>query len=148
MGKGTDPHQERQVDRNHLHISEALALTADRVYLKDGAVISESLKKRSQGTYGPFPCRPPFLDTQNLVHNIRAAQRRPDRGRGVLLRDWPRPTAWWHVYAVMRSAGITGPHANPKGLRHGFGIKAVTSGISLNMVQKWLGHAELSTTSI
>jgi site-specific recombinase XerD len=41
-----------------------------------------------------------------------------------------------------------GPHACPKGLRHGFGVTAVSNGIALNMVQKWLGHAQLSTTAI
>jgi site-specific recombinase XerD len=33
-------------------------------------------------------------------------------------------------------------------LRHGFGVKAVSSGIALNMIQKWLGHAQLSTTAL
>lgn len=28
------------------------------------------------------------------------------------------------------------------------GVKAVTSQVPLNMVQKWLGHAQLVTTSI
>jgi integrase len=41
-----------------------------------------------------------------------------------------------------------GPHACPKGLRHGFGVAAVSKGIALNMVQKWLGHAQLTTTAI
>ena len=45
-------------------------------------------------------------------------------------------------------AGISGPQASPKGLRHGFGVAAVQAGIPLNMVQKWLGHAQLSTTAI
>jgi len=45
-------------------------------------------------------------------------------------------------------AGIAGPQASPKGLRHGFGVAAVQAGIPLNMVQKWLGHAQLSTTAI
>ena len=40
------------------------------------------------------------------------------------------------------------PHASPKGLRHGFGVAAVSAGIPLNLVQKWLGHAQLSTTAI
>ena len=48
----------------------------------------------------------------------------------------------------MKTAGIAGPHACPKGLRHGFGIKAVTSEVPLNMTQKWLGHARISTTAI
>ena len=33
--------------------------------------------------------------------------------------------------AVMKAAKIGGPHATPKGLRHGFGIKAVTCGVPL-----------------
>jgi site-specific recombinase XerD len=48
----------------------------------------------------------------------------------------------------MTVARITGPQATPKGLRHGFGIKAVISQVPLNMVQKWLAHAQLATTSI
>ena len=45
-------------------------------------------------------------------------------------------------------AGISGPQASPKGLRHGFGVAAVQAGSPLNMVQKWLGHTQLSTTAI
>jgi integrase/recombinase XerD len=57
-------------------------------------------------------------------------------------------TAWRHVKAVMRVAGIRGVQASPKGLRHGFGVAAVQAGIPLNLVQRWLGHAQLSTTAI
>jgi integrase/recombinase XerD len=50
---------------------------------------------------------------------------------------------------LIKAAGIPdGPHASPKGLRHGFGVTAVSKGIALNMVQKWLGHAQLTTTAI
>jgi len=48
----------------------------------------------------------------------------------------------------MREARQDGPQATPKGLRHGFGVAAAQAGIPLNMVQKWLGHAQLSTTAI
>ena len=48
----------------------------------------------------------------------------------------------------MAMARINKPQASPKGLRHGFGVAAVEAGIPLNMVQKWLGHAQLSTTAI
>ncbi|WP_284945040.1 tyrosine-type recombinase/integrase [Acidisoma cladoniae] len=57
-------------------------------------------------------------------------------------------TAWRQVHAVMEGAGLSGPHASPKRLRHGFGVAAVSAGISLNLVQKLLGHAQLSTTAI
>jgi integrase/recombinase XerD len=31
-------------------------------------------------------------------------------------------TGWRAVHAVMENAGLDGPHASPKGLRHGFGV--------------------------
>jgi integrase/recombinase XerD len=57
-------------------------------------------------------------------------------------------TGWRAVRAVMETARIGGPQASPKGLRHGFGVAAVSAGIPLNLVQKWLGHAQLTTTAI
>jgi hypothetical protein len=51
--------------------------------------------------------------------------------------------------AGVQAAGLEGVPASPKGLRHGFGVAAVTAGIPLNLVQKWLGrHAQLSTTAV
>ena len=38
-------------------ISEALSLTVDRVDLKDGTIVIESIKKRKAGVYRPIPCR-------------------------------------------------------------------------------------------
>jgi integrase/recombinase XerD len=49
---------------------------------------------------------------------------------------------------LQEEAGLSGVKASPKGLRHGFGVAAVSAGIPLNLVQKWLGHAQLSTTAI
>jgi len=129
-------------------ISEALALTADRVDIDDGVLIIESLKKRRKGVYRAIPVPPAFLDTLAAVHDLKTAQSNPDSGRSVYLFPWSRPTGWRYVCAVMRAADISGLHATPKGLRHGFGIKALVSKVPLNMVQKWLGHAKLTTTAI
>jgi integrase/recombinase XerD len=49
---------------------------------------------------------------------------------------------------LMKLAGVKGPQATPKGLRHGFGVAAIQAGISLNLLQRWLGHAQLTTTAI
>jgi integrase/recombinase XerD len=38
----------------------------------------------------------------------------------------------------MECAGRGVIHATPKVLRHGFGIKAITSEVPFNMTQKWL----------
>ena len=129
-------------------ISEALALTADRVDLNSDVVVFETLKKRKPGVYRAVPVPEDFLEVLDLVHGIRDAQCRRDEGRTERLWSWSRMTAWRRVTEVMDEAGIHGPHATPKGLRHGFGVAAVTAGIPLNMVQKWLGHAQLSTTAI
>jgi integrase/recombinase XerD len=129
-------------------ISEALALTADRIDLKDGAIVIESAKKRRRGVYRPVPVPPAFLDMLNMVHNLRAAQKRRDRGKSIRLWSWSRTKGWYVVQAVMKAAKVAGPHATPKGLRHGFGIKAVTCGVPLNTLQQLFGHAQLSTTSI
>lgn len=40
------------------------------------------------------------------------------------------------------------PQASPKGLRHGFGVAPVSARILLNVVQKWLGHAQPTTSAI
>jgi integrase len=130
-------------------ISEALALTAERVDLAGRVVVFESLKKRRRGVYRAVPAPPALLDMLDMVHSVRAAQRRGGRAAKALLWPWSRMTAYRRVQEVIAAAGIAdGPHACPKGLRHGFGVQAVSRGIALNMVQKWLGHAQLTTTAI
>jgi len=129
-------------------ISEGLQLTADRVDIAGKVIVFESLKKRRRGHYRAVPVPAAVLDALDLVHGLREAQRARDGGKSVRLWPWGRATAWRRVSEVMAMAGISGPQASPKGLRHGFGVAAVQAGIPLNMVQKWLGHAQLSTTAI
>ena len=129
-------------------LSEALALTVDRVDLAAGQVVLESLKKRRTGVYRTVPVPPVLLEALDLVHGIRELQGRRGKGRGVRLWPWSRMSGWRAVHAVMADARLDGPHASPKGLRHGFGVAAVSAGIPLNLVQKWLGHAQLTTTAI
>lgn len=129
-------------------ISEALALTADRVDLSDEVIIIQTLKKRAPGVYRAVPLPSDVFETLDLVHGIRDAQRRRDGGTKQRLWPFTRMTGWRHVKDVMHTGGIHGPHATPKGLRHGFGVAAVMAGVPLNLVQKWLGHAQLQTTAV
>ena len=129
-------------------LSEALALTADRVDLTAGVLVIESLKKSRTGIFRAVPVPPALLEALDLVHGIREHQARRGKGRGERLWPWSRMTGWRAVHAVMGAAGLDGPQASPKGLRHGFGVAAVSAGIPLNLVQKWLGHAQLTTTAI
>jgi len=129
-------------------LSEALALTIDRVDLAAGVLTFESLKKWRDGVYRSVPVPPTLLEALDMVHGIRERQTGKGRGRGVQLWPWSRMTGWRAVHDVMVTTRLEGPHASPKGLRHGFGVAAVSAGIPLNMVQKWLGHAQLTTTAI
>jgi integrase/recombinase XerD len=129
-------------------LAEALALSADRVDLSASRLTFETLKKRKRGVYRTVPVPPDVVTMLDFVHNIRWAQSRRDRGRSLRLWSWSPVTAWRHVKAVMQAAGIRGAQASPKGLRHGFGVAAVQARIPLNLVQRWLGHAQLSTTAI
>jgi integrase/recombinase XerD len=122
-------------------LSEALALTAARVDVGARTLVFESLKKRRRGIYRAVPVPPDFLETLEAVHDLGAMG-------DARLWDWSRTTGWRRVREVMDAAAIRGLWASPKGVRHGFGIKAVTSEVPLNMTQKWLGHARLATTAI
>lgn len=124
-------------------ISEALAMTPDSLRPLEGVVAFRSLKKRSKFVVvREVPV--PDAVIRDLVVLARNCTRPEDR-----LWSWGRVRAWQLVKAMMASAGIrAGPHATIKGLRHAFGLHAVRSGVPLNFVQRWLGHASMTTTAI
>lgn len=122
-------------------ISEALALTGNRIDVSAGVVIVESLKKRRKGVFRSVPVPPCLLATLDAVHDLSQLA----EGR---LWKWSRTTAWRRVKEVMDAACIHGLYATPKGVRHSFGVKAVVENVPLNMAQKWMGHARIETTAI
>ena len=82
-----------------------------------------------------------------LVHRVRRAQGSA-RGASRPLWSITRQTANRQVGAIMRAAGIEGPQACPRGLRHSYGVAAVTAGVPLPTIAAVLGDASLSTTAI
>lgn len=123
-------------------ISEALALTGNRVDVAEKMVIIESLKKRRLRVYRGIPVPEAFLKLLANVHKLALKH-------GRHLWRYKRVTAWRHIKLVMKKAGIVqGARATPRGLRHGFGVAAIAAGVPLNILQRWLGHAQIGTTSI
>ena len=123
-------------------ISEALALTWQQVGFDEGVLIFRSLKKRSRvPIYRHVPVPPVLLcELQRMKQADSAAPR---------LWPWCRTHGWHMVKLTLMAARVIGGvHASPKGLRHGFGIHAIRSGVPLNLVQRWLGHARMETTAI
>jgi integrase len=75
--------------------------------------------------------------------------RPPCRRAAAPIFPLTRTRVWQIVKRVMVEADLPdAPHRSPKGLRHGVGVNAAVSGVPLNMLQKWRGHAQLSTTAI
>jgi len=134
--------------------SELLEITPARVDLSGGSIAIRSLKKRKDASgstrvfFRNVPVPAEFLDTLNTAHGIREAQRSRKKAAQPIW-DLGRVRVWQIVKGAMIEAGLPdAPHRSPKGLRHGFGVHAVVQGVPLHMLQRWLGHAQLSTTAI
>ena len=127
-------------------VSEALALRTCDVDLEAHELRIATLKRR-RAAWRAVPVPEDLVHALDLVHRLRRAQ---GSARGAKSLLWPitRQTAHRQVGAIMRGADIEGPQACPRGLRHSFGVAAVTAGVPLPTIAAVLGHASLSTTAI
>ena len=118
-------------------ISEALTLARHQLDTERGTLTFKTLKQRKT-MYRSVPI-PDELATQ-----LQALPMREDE------RFWRmhRATAWRLVKATMDGAGIAGPMACCKGLRHGFGMHAAGKNVPPNLIQRWMGHSSGATTAI
>lgn len=130
-------------------ISEALAITVSNVDIQSREIHFLTLKRRKSGVWRSVPVPRILVEHLDLAYSIRRLLARRQTAE-CNNRLWPisRVTAWRAISGLMEDAGIHGPQASPKGLRHGFGVAAVEAGVPLNLIQRWLGHASLETTSI
>jgi len=130
-------------------ISEALALTAERIDLSDKSITLRTLKQREKLRYRSVPCPDTLIDALELVHRIRKTQKAKRQPKELPpLWSWGRTQATKHICTVMAAAGIEGDHATPKGLRHGFGVRMAQKTRNPRLLQKLLGHTKLENTAI
>jgi site-specific recombinase XerD len=127
-------------------ISEVLSLTPERCQVEAAIIALQTLKRR-RFVVREIPVPRHFMRELDLCFHLRTKQRDP-RLAAMPIWRFHRVTGWRLVKAVMALAGVTGIRASPRGLRHSFGVTAVTRGIPLNVVQKLLGHASIKTTAI
>ena len=122
-----------------VRLSEARELSSESLQIAEQLISVRSLKKRNQHHIREIPILPELVITLQALMAQQTA--------GLL---WPinRITAYRWIKRVMDEANIRGAQACPKGLRHGFGVHAVASGVPLNMVQRWMGHTDIKTTAI
>ena len=127
-------------------VSEALAVRACDIDLEAAEIRIATLKRRHEH-WRAIPVPQDLVHELDLVHRLRRAQASP-RGRTAPLWKITRQAAHRQIVALMRAAGIEGPQACPRGLRHAYGVAAVQAGVPLTTLAAVLGHADLSTTAI
>jgi integrase/recombinase XerD len=127
-------------------VSEVLALTPSSFQVERGIVALRTLKRRKHHIR-EVPIPPELMAALDRHFRVAAKQRDP-RGADSRLWPWHRATAWRLVKALMRRLGIRGAQACPRGLRHGFGVATLQTGVPLNLLKRWLGHARIDTTAI
>ena len=126
-------------------VSEVLALTASSFQLESSIVTIVTLKRRKH-VVREVPIPPDLSARLEVAFSLRRLQ----QGADAMRRLWPwcRVTAWRLIKKVMEIARVFGRRACPRGLRHAFGIGTLQSGVPLTLIQRWMGHARLSTTAI
>lgn len=127
-------------------ISEALSVRVQDFDFEDNRVSVETLKQRRRGVWRRIPIARNFIASLDLAHSIKS-RRQQGLGRTHLWLSC-RTTAYAKIKQIMYWADIEGAFANPKGLRHTFGIHAILSDVPVTSVQSWMGHARLETTQI
>jgi integrase/recombinase XerD len=125
-------------------VSEVLALRASSFQIESGVVAIETLKRRKY-CVREVPIPPELMRALSRQFKLAATERDEQNRR---LWPWHRVTAWRIIKQVMRRSSITGPQGCPRGLRHAFGVGSLQAGVPLNLAQRWLGHARISTTAI
>jgi len=116
-----------------------LALRKQDIDAAQGVIIIKCLKKRGKTVYRSVPVPKQLISTLELVFDLR-------RGKASLrLWDVTERQGYRWVIEAMQVAKLA---YSPRSLRHSFGVAAVVAGVPLTAIQKWLGHADLKTTSI
>ena len=129
-------------------ISEGLSLTEKGINRGNCQITFNSLKKRRGDLYRTIPVPEKYIDTLAVAHKIVERNKTKTKA-GVRIWTWSRQYAFRLIKELMIDAGIPeGKHRLPKGLRHAFGVNAVVKGVQLNMLMKWMGHSDISTTAI
>lgn len=129
-------------------ISEALQLKAMDINRADLIVTINSLKKRRGDIYRNVPVPDEYMDALVIAHDLIKKQKNVKHSKKRLW-PWSRQYGYNIIKSLMIEANIPeGKHRSPKGLRHAYGINAISKDVPLNMIQKWMGHADITTTAI
>ncbi len=144
-------------------ISEALELTPRRIDIDNRVIRYRTIKKRKYTRQGELkaavfrdvPISKELARSLDMCFEIRKA-RKTRKGLDDLL--WPnqadpqrpiaRTTGWRIIKRALDAAGVEGPQATAKGLRHGYAVAMILGGLDVRILQSRLGHESADTTAI
>ncbi len=127
-------------------VSEVLSLTPSSFQTDFGVVAITTLKRRRH-CVREVPLPPQLIERLEGHFGLSGLQGDPLRN-GRPLWPWCRSTGWRLIKSIMSDANIVGRAACPRGFRHSFGVGALHAQVPLTLLQRWLGHARLSSTAI
>ncbi len=128
------------------NFTEALNFTAQQVDCHSRAIVFSGLLPHLAHIRRAIPVPDSFIELLDEVHEVRRAQ----SGMHATERLWPQSKKTMHekVSKVIAAAGISGgPHALPKGIRHGFFVQAICRRVHITRLQKWMGHSFMEYTA-
>jgi integrase/recombinase XerD len=121
------------------NFTEALNITPRQIDCARRVIVFQTSKVSRA-----VPVPESLIELLDKTHGVRRAGLRADEW------IWPqtRMTLFTKVTPVIAGAGISGgPHATPKGIRHGFFVHAIRRRILLTRLQRWMGHSEIDYTA-
>ena len=136
--------------RAGLRISEALALELRDLYLDPE---QPTLRVRPEAAKGGRERRVPLHPELRAALYLASGSLASNRARGGPIITVNRSTGWrWVRQAYGRAIELGAIPAGRKigthTLRHSFARHALASGIPINVLSRWLGHASILTTLI
>ncbi len=127
-------------------VSEVLSIAPAHCQVSECIIAFITLKRRRYAIR-EVPVPRSLMQDLEVEFGLREAQRDPTRANRPIWR-LHRASVYRLVHDIMLRAGVSGAPASPRGLRHGFGVNTLQSGVPITLVQRWMGHARLSTTAI
>ena len=124
-------------------ISEACTMKSAALQAQARSLSIMCLKKRSLGIVREVPIPTELVDALAQISSTAE-----DYLWGSGSSPFPRISAYRWIKSIMAEADLDGAHACPKGIRHGYGVNATSSGVLLHMLQRWRGHSSIKTTAI
>ena len=127
-------------------ISRSVNFTAQQVDFSRRVIVFSGLLPHLAHIRRSVPVPDSFLQLLDEVHEVRRVQSGPQAMEKLWLQS--KKTMHEKVSRVIAAAGISGgPHALPKGIRHGFFVQAICRRVAITRLQKWMGHSFMEYTA-